>query len=315
MTPYTLNLIGSFTPWRTYSSTEFFGVELRKRFEKLPHVTLKTQCFNDIDFEEADFALIHAYFSTNVYAHINTLKRKVWKIANFMEEPHPNADYNWYYSDIMHNEYPIQGQLVHPPVVRSLLVNEPKEPNTILLDHDIADFWYYRHPSLDWNERIWEWVKPFKDTHKIYQIQRHEKDATPDFITRLPHCQPAEYLDLTKRMETFILTHHGSYNHTAVEMIARGIRTLVPHALDSFVPTINMRIFGLSSFKDGEELANLIREPIVPDFWDSQINKCGDMDAVVALMDHQFQTWKGMKTAVASGWQPPVNLRWLFKET
>lgn len=311
MIPYSLNLISSFTPWRTYSSTEFYGNELKKRFEKLPHVTLKTQCFNDEEYEPADFALIHAYFSTNVYANMEKLKAKVRKVASFMEEPTPLADYNWYYSDA-DCKFDYQGHMIFPPVVRSMLSNTRKEPNTILLDHDIVEFWYYRRADLDWNPRIWKVMEQFKDTHKIYQLARHPLDQTPDFITKIPHCDPEEYLRLTGGMETYVITHHGSYNHTAVEMMCRGIRTLVP-VMDGipFVPLTNVRMFQMPTFADEGELADRIRQPVDRAFWDKQIDKCIDMDGMVGLMDHTFQKWISSLWHKERGFALSANLSWL----
>lgn len=313
MREYSLNLISSFTPWRTYSSTEFFGNELRKRFEKLPHVKLHTQCFNDTEYDiKTDFALIHAYFSTNVYQHLAKLTRSCRKITSFMEEPYPHVDFNWYYSDCV-SPLPFRGHMIPPPIVRSMLQNVPKEPNTILLDHDIVKFWYYRHDLLDFNERIWEWLKPFKESHKIYQLQRDEKDATPDWIEKIPHCTPEEYVRLTERMETYIITHSGSFNHTAVEMMCRGIRTLVPRNSQgsAMIPESSVRYFRPHCFSNGEELADLIRSPVDRDLWDNQIDKCLDMDGVVAFIDQAFQNWKIFLDAKEDGHPIPLHLSWL----
>lgn len=314
MTEYSLNLISSFTPWRTYSSCEFIGNELRKRFEKLPHVRLHCQSMLESDFPETDFALFHAYFSTPAYAELNKLKTKSRLITSFMEEQHPDVDYCWHYSDPAFGHV-YRGQLLFAPIVRSLLPNLPKEPNSILLDHDVVEFSIYRKEYMDWNEDIWKWLEPLKDSHTIYQLQRHPRDATPDYIHKIPLGTPEDYLAATARMETFIVTHNSSYNHTAVEMIARGSRTLVPrNPWCPLLPNILVNMFRLPQFRDGEELLQELAKPVDRQEWDEQINKCIDMDAVVACMDHTFQTWKDILLAKVGGWDIPVCRQWIIEE-
>lgn len=288
---YNLLFIGCFAPWRTNTSCEFFSDELSARFAALPHVNTTRIHFNEVDFPQADIALIHAYTSTPSIVNLEKLKTKVKKVVWFMEEPIQELEFDHYYFYEKKFEETSHKTYVKIPVVKSKYDILPKEPGTILLDHDSFLFANAGSPGHDWTQRIWDFFVKNKDKYRsIYQLERGPVDSDrPKFIKTIPMQSHQDYLKTTSRFETFICTHAGSYNHTAVDMAVRGTRVIVPESeYFSFVPRCLVNDLGLKIVFDENDLTKVLDEvPIcVP-----QLEKATDLDDVVALMDSDFKQW------------------------
>ena len=151
---YKLLLIGSFTTWRNNTSCEFFSDEFAKRFSKMP-VSLIKHHFNDPVFPEADIALIHAYDSTVAVQQVSEIKKKVKKVVLFMEEPKYELGFDHCYFYNQKYLYAKKGTYIHVPLVKDQYEVVPKEPGSILLDHDCQLSPDHGVSGNDWTEKLW----------------------------------------------------------------------------------------------------------------------------------------------------------------
>jgi hypothetical protein len=153
------------------------------------------------------------------------------------------------------------------------------------LDHA----WIEKGTSTDWLPKLYEWLEPLKD-RTIAQL-RHplcESVALPLWVYSVPQVNYPAYLDQTASYETFIMTHPGSYEHSIIDMAARGIRILVPFGDGR--PFCNPSIIedlALETFSTGEELLHLLTS--TAKYISSPPDRFTDMSAVVAQIDHYCQ--------------------------
>jgi hypothetical protein len=105
-------------------------------------------------------------------------------------------------------------------------------------------------------------------------------------------------MEKTSQIETFILTHPGSYENSVIDMVARGIRVLVPidqgtfkryDKTEGFVPIEIINDFELGTFKNKEQLINLIKKPIDNSNIEKHISMMTDMKEAVSIIDKTFQ--------------------------
>lgn len=286
---YKLLLIGCFTPWRNNTSCEFFSDELAKRFSKLP-VSLIKHHFADPEFPEADIALIHAYDSTVAIQQLSEVKRKVKKVALFMEEAKENLgfDHCYFYNRICSCK---KGTYIKIPLAKEQYHILPKEPGSILLDHDCQLFPDHGVQSHDWTQRIWDFLSRNKKYRPIYQLERGNV-VHPSFVKKIPIQSHQDYLNATAHMETFICTHAGSYNHSAVDMAVRGSKVIVPMAPGTFhktfVPECLIQDLNMTLILNEHQLETALNTPVKNQ---SLIDVATDLDDVVSLMNRDFNSW------------------------
>lgn len=297
---YKLLLIGSFTSWKTNTSCEFFSEEFAKRFSKLPVSVIKHH-FNDPEFPEADIALVHAYDSTLAVQQVDKIKCKVKKVVLFMEEPKYEFGFDhcyFYNQKFMCSD---KGTYIHIPLAKEQYETVPKESGSILLDHDSQLFPCYRVSNWDWNERLWDFFTKHKQYRPIYQLERGNVQR-PEFIKKIPIQSHRDYLNATAHIETFICTHAGSYNHTAVDMAVRGMKVIVPIVpisgsnQETFVPGCLVRDLSMSLISNEvclEQLLNAKSKQI------SLLDKATDLDEVVSIMDRDFKFWTRKKVMLS----------------
>jgi hypothetical protein len=189
-----------------------------------------------------------------------------------------------------------KGQRISPleevkfPHIGSLMKNEPKVKGSILLDHA----WEENTPDRLWCGKLYEWLEPLKDSVKIAQLLRPaiKADPYPSWVHPIPELGYVDYLEQTATYENYIMTHPESYGHSVIDMVARGIRVLVPvqgnlyFAKKPIVDGLKLRTFSTK-----EELMALLSAP-PEDNW--RANLCTDMPDIVKRIDAYCQ--KGMET-------------------
>ena len=120
-------------------------------------------------------------------------------------------------------------------VLDNSLVGVEKLPGSVLFDHAWGWVEGYNNyvgsvPNL-WLNRLYEWFQGYGGTVAQMESLLNEERAkisVPDWVHKVPKAGYPEYLKLTAPYENFIVTHVGSYEHSIIDMAARGIRVLVP---------------------------------------------------------------------------------------
>lgn len=274
---YTMLFVGHFEGQNT--SVEFFSRELARRFEH-HGINVIRQNHTETALPLTNVIFFHTFNeSTAIQTWYHVRHRRPLTVA-FMENPMPFGLYNFYY-----NQQPSTSDFDHlipPPVIQRLYNNVPKRPGSILLDHDVEWLSWVGHRSMDWNAQIWDVLcdrgAEFPD---IYQLARGEAKGRPDFIKVIPVSRMEDYLKATEEFETFVTTHMGSFNHTAVDMAIRGTRVLVPKTISgSFVPQPLVDRFQMQQCDSLNELVQMmLRAPAT--VGESQVCKTIDLDDVV----------------------------------
>lgn len=211
-----------------------------------------------------------------------------------MEEPLDFGFDHYYFYNGAYSCSPLPKTYIRIPVVKDKYKILPKEPGTLLLDHDSKLFTYYQQETHDWNEKIWSLLEHNRcGYHRIVQLERSPDIVRPSFIETIPIQSHDEYLAATACFETFLATHAGSYNHTAIDMALRGSRVINPATMSdifvgTFVPKYQSDELDMVVVRTMEELEATLSDhrPGLP-----QLGKATDLDEVVAIMDRDFQAW------------------------
>lgn len=282
MKKYKLLLVGCFPGWEENTSCSFFSEEFAFIFRLMPHIELITCHFHEKNIPSADFALVHAY-EEEAFVLGRKLRGKVKKSCYFMENYFPSYDYDhyWFYDPHFCNSTSNQ-TFVKIPLVKKYYEVVPKVPKTLLLDHDAKLFSFYGEANKDWNSKIWDLLK--KDNcgyQRIAQLGRNA-DNHPDFIEIIPKQKHVNYLEATKDFQTYFITHTGSYNHTAVDMAIRGIRTIVPKG---FVPQGLIKELQMIEVSTDEEILSALKDHKAGT---PQLEKATDLQNVVEKIDSYF---------------------------
>lgn len=285
MKKYKLLLIGCFPPWRENNSCSFFSEEFADVFSRKKHVDLILHHFDDFNVPCADFALIHAY-TDKAFNYVSLLKNKVKKSCYFMENYEKGLDFDHYFFyDPEFIKQDSNKTFLKVPLVKKYYEVVPKKPKTLLLDHDAKLFPFYKNETKDWNERIWNLLaKDRCGYERIAQLGRSDT-SHPDFVEVIPKQDHAGYIEATKDFQTYFVTHVGSYNHTAVDMAVRGIRTIVPRG---FVPVGLSSELGMIEVRTDQEILSALKDHSdgIP-----QIDKSTDFESIVDLIDSHFLSW------------------------
>jgi glycosyltransferase involved in cell wall biosynthesis len=299
MKPYRLLLASDDKPddpKDIFLSYQMMNWGLWKEFSRLSHVTLLYQEGREPiqAMDPVDYTLIHSCFGMPIYRNMETLRKLTRKqVLNFIELPlakSEGVDHNFTYLAPRDKTFTDQ---IPFPAIRSLLDESTrgvkKWPGSILIDHP----WKV---GACWNERLWEWLEPLKKSRIVGQLRRpeHEKEMLPSWIQSIPLSNYPDYLKSTAPYENFILTHLGSYEHSVIDMAARGIRVLVPVNKNgaTFAPREVVSGLKLSTFSSKEELMALLAQPVKNNGWRADL--CTDMPEVVARIDAYCQ--KNMET-------------------
>ncbi len=277
---YRLLLVGQFV-YPEATSAKFFSTELLRRFQALGRDVIPHD-FDNTDFPDADVVLIHGYCGVPALLAFPAYKPRVKYSATFMEVPLPiEADHYFFYDGRAHGRTD-RSTMINAPVVQGYYRAAAKTPGSILLDHDSK----CPEAHYNWNQIIWAELAKHRDQlPDIHQLARWGTPH-PDFISLLPVLPHLEYLEQTAEFETFVCTHAGSYNHTVVDMAARGMRVIVPRTITTFVPPSLVDLFDMVVCDDVESIVEECLLPARQPDW--KMDRTTDLDEVVRMMDAKF---------------------------
>ena len=285
--PYSLTLFSlrkPADPSGIRMSVQMIAYCLWEQFSNLPHVTLQYHESEDAAAIPAgDFALIHDYFASAIYQRLPEIRAKTGqKIMGIMEScfESPLIDRAFTFLPIPWGKCE-QIQLPCPQALLDANYSSQKMAGSVLLDHS----WIEGGTPTDLCAKLYSWLSW---SRIIAQLRRsgHESLEPPSWVQSIPESNYPAYLEATKQYETFILTHPGSYEHSIIDMAARGIRVLVP--------TVNGRPFchpsiiedlNLATFSTQSELLNLLDDLPRP----SPLDRFTDMPAIAAKIDAYCQ--------------------------
>jgi hypothetical protein len=299
MKPYTLTLFAlrkPDTPEGIISSMQMNGYGLWQEFSLLPNVTLQyfpTESTEEIP--QTDFALVHDCFDSPIYNRLTEIRAKTRrKIMGFMEIvfPSPLIDMAfsflptpWPDRNILKLPWP-EVEQIRLPCIRSILdatALTAKFAGSILLDHG----WIENGKKTDCLSSLYEWLEPMQ-SRTVGQLRRQRSETVPPpaWVHSIQEGSYPAYLAQTATYETFIVTHFGSYEHSIIDMAARGIRVLV--SVVNGKPSCNPSMIEdlrLSTFSNREELLAILANLPPP----SPMDKFTDIKAVVARIDAYAQ--------------------------
>jgi len=298
---YSLALIGgkSNTLANAESSREMLIAGLKYEFKQLKHIklyhlpiTYQQTIHNNLfinNVPKVDFLLIRLYTSSSIIKNIEKIRNKIkYQICSFIEHPQEMMDFSFGY---LRNNNP--DCYIAFPYSKEFMINKSKTPKTILLDNNIGT-------RCDISKKISRWLQPLiKENYKIYQLTKKETHKSfikpADFIEPITMCNYKKYMNLTSQIETFIQTHPGSYEHSIIDMVGRGIKTLIPinqpefRGIGTFIPSEIVKDLELPTFNTQKELLKLIKTPTNINLWNSKIKKMTEMKQVIQIIDNHFQ--------------------------
>lgn len=295
MIPYRLMLVSCYKPDAPEGircSNQMLAWGLWEEFSKLPHVTLTYQN-SDIPLgpqSPVDFTLLHCYFSAPIFKQLPAVRALTAKhIINFMELglDADTVKHNFTYLPWQSHWAPTDQ--IKFPYIKHLLDSSQKGekwPGSVLLDHS----WpinLLQNASQLWCNKLHTWLEPLKGSRVVGQLRRNNigDDSPPAWVRSIPESGYPEYLAATAPYENYVLTH-GSYEHSVLDMIARGTRVLVPVQGKPFVPQALVNELRLDTFQTREGLIELLNRPL-EDSW--RANLLTDMPEVVRRIDAYCQ--------------------------
>lgn len=302
MIKYSLCLYGAFprSIEESLTSLEKFSASLLENFLKLKHVDLRVVDFDwnteynpEKTFEKipkSDFLLTSLY-TLNVVDNGVLAKEKVnYKTVTFLANKMRSWDYSF-----GHLRENTPDCYIPYPCLKRFFKNEKKIPKTILLDDHNPEIGFGKDISV----QITSWLEGLVDQgYKIYQLTKKDDVPHSKIIKPIFKCNYKEYMEKTSKIESFIMTHPGSYEHSVIDMVARGIRVLVPidqqmfkrcDNTEGFVPMETIKDFKLATFKNKSELISLIKKPIKNLQLEKHISMMTDMKDAVSIVDQVFQ--------------------------
>lgn len=250
-----------------------------ERLEEIPHVDYII--VNDLD----------VFFTKDM---IDALKTKCKKVFSFLELGEL-CDFSFTFYPLAHKQHPEKCRVVSAPYAGRFYKNVEKEPKSLLLDHSA---WLGKDSgTIDAFERsheIYKWLDELKDEYKIYSLVygaaqgKLALSILPDYVIPIMPCPFIDYLAKTEKMETFVVTHKGSYNLSVIDMLVRGTRVL---AYPDFIPAYNIERFGIPLFWDKKTFLSAVRASIDKEHWNTQVNNCTSVLALSTALKEEFERW------------------------
>jgi hypothetical protein len=177
---------------------------------------------------------------------------------------------------------------IHLPANKELLKPTPKTPKTVLLDH----YWEkLLNTDKDWTFRIENWIeKLVGEGFVFYRMLRfpNEEKTIKSFEIPIEYTNYLNYLEKTKDIETYIITHQESYAYGVIDMACRGTRVCTPPTF--LKPVITDRL-GIPIFTNEQELLSILRAPI-EDYWKDSALKCTDYDEIALIVYNKLKEWE-----------------------
>jgi len=302
---YSLTLLASDQgDWtRCKMSTHMLARGLAEEFEALEGVDLVKVVDPRIDrmgvsVPECDVLLVHDYFpsiSEEFGFNVDAMHKRVKCIALFLELGAVNADISFSYQRTVckRTGYSV---IIPAPYVRKYTRVVEKTPRTILLDHDyplggwphgMDDFVLHGAGHC---KKLYTVLEQFKTDFEFYQLERfpEARKWKPKWIKLVPQTNYPDYMIQTERMESFIATHPGSYNHTVVDMAARGTRifSVYGHLSQALTDLLGVTVFGHTA-----DYSRALRVYDQLPSYAPKLAACTPMDQVVRIMDREFSAF------------------------
>ena len=268
--PYKLLLISSTkptTPDLIKNSNDMVAWGLWSELSKLKHITMSHQMSHGaLNFSPVDFTLMHNYLSVPAVKNIKEVRaRTSRRIINCLEAAMTAAQVDYNFTFLPYPDWKKQGfaecETIPYPYLGALLNrNIPvKYPGSILLDHS----WEEEDKETTWNDRLYEWLEPLRGLVHVGQMVRPavKVPPPPGWIEQIPEAGYVEYLERTSPYENYVVTHRESYGHSIIDMLARGIRVLVPAPNGkAFAPSAIVSDMKLPTFCNKESLLKILSD-------------------------------------------------------
>lgn len=293
---YSLTILGLIVDKieNSFLSTQRIATSLANNFRKYKNIELKLvnidiKFINDNNLAkeflkhkilETDFLLIHTDLP-KIIENINVIKNRIkYKICNFMEDKQ-NLDMSFgYIRKIKPSFY------ISYPCDKNILIKKIKKKNSVLLDNKYGEY--------DISEDLIKWSKKLiSKGFEFYQLTKDYKKKY-DYIKPIYMSNYSTYLESTSEIENFVLTHPGSYEHSIVDMYARGINVLIPNNQNNFMWPDRSTFFAkkeivddlnLYTFSNEEDYINILTNKKENVF---NYHLITDMEDVVKFMNEIF---------------------------
>ena len=250
------------------------------------------QCMDNItSLPKVDFTLCHIYHSEISSMMYNVLKGVTrYDVTVFIETPICRWKFDKYFLYFDSDAYKPWAEkyiIYNAPILKNFYPKIKKEKNSILLDHKWQG---HLGTNMEMSDKIIKWMQQLSKKYKIYKLIRWDEEQTPpEYITPIYQTNFQDYLNQILNKEIFISTHYGSYNSTAIDMIAAGSKCIIPKIGGrTFIPQYNIDLFNLPTFSTKKELIAEIKKPLNTKILSKQINKCTDIVNIIKDIDKQF---------------------------
>ena len=273
---------------------------LWRELGKLPHVTLTYQdAYYSLDSSQppVDFTLFHTYFSSPIFGDMPLIRALTSKhTMNIAETGLPKGYIDRNFTFLPNSDFGAPTEQIKFPYPDELINRSPKVEKwakSVLLDHLIRNNPAWCPFYACWHEKLWEWLKPLSKQCVVGQMRGGWFDPTedipsPDWVQTLPLLRYPEYLERTAPYENYVLTHPGTYEHSVIDMVSRGIRVLIPvQDGATFVNPSMVEELKLSVFSTEEEFLSIINSPVDTGSWRKDL--CTPMSEVVRRIDAHCQ--------------------------
>jgi len=243
------------------------------------------------ELPDADYVIVNeldVFFTKDM---IDALKTKYKRVYSFLELGEL-CDFSFIFYPLHHKQKPENCCLVPAPYAGRFYKNVEKEKKSLLLDHSA---WLGQPEDIlfaqERSHEIYTWLDALKDEFKIYSLVYGAQQGSraleilPEYVTPIMPCPFMDYLEKTEKMETFVVTHKGSYNLSVIDMLVRGIRVI---SYPNFIPTFNIERFGIPLYTDEQSFLSTVRAPVNVDHWNKQINNCTSVLALSTALREQF---------------------------
>lgn len=291
MKPYNLLLLSDRFPSTLdgiHYSFQMIAWGLWREFWAMPHVAVRYQSVYDpVDGKPTDFILAHYYFGSALNKAVLMRRPSVrHEVLLFMEIPNGPPLFDRCFTYLPFPQFGYCEQIECPCLLDAIAAhNAPKRPRTVLLDHYWRD---HAAKGKDFSAKLHEWLAG--TPYEVSQLRRLDNDADfafPPWVRQIPELPYPDYLDATADQETFVLTHIGSYEHSIIDMVARGTRVIIP-SIDGVpqAPRGLVERLNLPTFADRDELLALLSSPVVDPLPPGALT---DMPQVAARIDAYIQ--------------------------
>ena len=288
---YVLGIFAPFHPKglsHAWVSTSVNGHVLADAFECLNHVKVTMLGRDVAKWPKMDVALVHHYLepSNRIFMEARSLQgQRCPLLASYLEVT-TKADVSFVF--LPENVAVWGGHPLYFPFDDKNLKNVPKDTNAYLLDHSWPEYKDERWQDEETVLTVLREVHPNAKVCKFAFSRRDvaapkvsHDDLMPSWVDPIPPLPYLEYLDRTKQFGTFIVTHHGSFNHTIVDMAARGIRVISSKRL---IAQSMIGGLGVQTYDDANGLRRLLTSPVTAPVLGNAIS----ISAAVKRMDQTF---------------------------